>query len=583
MAEGEIERRLAAVVAIDVAGYSRLMGVDEDRTLAALKRHRDATMPIGEKHGGRMVGTAGDGELWEFPSVTEAVQSAIEVQEAMAERNADVPDEEKMLYRIGINLGDVMIDGDDIYGDGINVALRIEGLADPGGICLSRTVRDSIGDRLHINLEDLGDVEVKNIARPVRIFRVLGEGEQASAPARRNGAIRFKSVIAFVIVLALVAGGGLWWWQQKDFMTPVVQPKLSDASPGKPSLAVLPFANLSDDKNQEYFADGMTDDLITDLSKVSGLIVIARNSVFTYKGRAVKVQDVARDLNVTHVLEGSVRRAGGKVRINAQLILASTGAHLWAEKFDRDFQDVFALEDEVTGKIVEALRVKLTPVEKTNLARKPTGNLEAYDLYLRARQAHFERTVEGSRTALALYEQSIAKDPTFAEAFAGIAIAATDVWRFDFDSVLLGPIARLRAFEAAQKAIQLDPVNASAHAVLGLLGMVDGDHEDAMRLARKAVKLAPNDAEARVALATVLTYAGAHEEALEEMETAFRLSPAPPPHFYGFLGSTLFFNRLFDRAATALEKLRALQSPGWPQELAMVYAQLNRLGNPPEN
>ncbi len=552
------------------------MGADEDGTLSALKGHRNAAVPIGHKHGGRVVGTAGDGELWEFPSVTEAVLSAVEVQAVMAERNAGLPDERKMLYRIGINLGDVMIDGEDIYGDGINVAARIEALAEPGGVWLSHTVHDQIRDRMDLNLEDMGEVAVKNIARPVRVFRVLAEGEQSSTPARWSGTPWLKYASAVVVVLALVVGSSLWWWWQQAEYAPAVEADISDPLPDKPSVAVLPFDNLSGDKEQEYFADGMTDDLITHLSKVDGLFVIARNSVFTYKGRNVKIQEVAKDLSVRYVLEGSVRRAGGIVRINAQLINGKTGGHVWAEIFDRDMKDIFALQDEVTGEIVEALKVKLTPVEKTKLARKPTESLDAYDLYLRARQAHFERTVKGTRTALALYEQAIVEDPTFAEAFAGVAIAAMDVWRFDFDSVLLGPIARERAFEAAQRAMQLDPVNASAHAVLGLLRMVDSDHDSAMRLVRKAVALAPNDAEARVTLATVLTYAGAHGDALREIEIAFRLSPVPPPHFYGSLGSTIFFNRLNDRAAVELEKLRALRPPGWPRELAMVYAQLNR-------
>ncbi len=311
MADGEVTRRLAAIMAVDVAGYSRLMGKDEAGTLSRLKDLRALTDPISKEHGGRIVGMAGDGLLLEFPSVIEAVSCSQKVQAVMAEQNAPVPDEEKMLFRIGINLGDVMVDGDDIYGDGVNVAARIEALAQPGGICLSRTVRDNVRDRMEISLEDMGEVEVKNIARPVRVFRVLGEGEVAKAP-KKQFPVGQSIVAAAVLLLVVVVGGGggVWWWQEQPDFDPADPAKMAFTLPEKPSIAVLPFDNLTGDASQEYIGDGLAENIIADLSTSPDLVVIARNSTFAYKGKPTKVQTVAEDLGVRYVLEGSVQRSG---------------------------------------------------------------------------------------------------------------------------------------------------------------------------------------------------------------------------------------------------------------------------------
>ena len=397
------------------------MGADEEGTLATLKAHREAVTHIVQGHGGRIVGTAGDSLLLEFPSVIEAVLCAVEVQPMMAERNVDVPDDRKMLYRIGINLGDVMIDGDDIYGDGVNIAARLEGLANAGHVCISQTVLETVRDRIDVQFDDLGEVEVKNITRPVRVWRWSPAGQADAGPAEAIG---------------------------KTDTLP---------SPDQLSIAVLPFANISDDKEQEYFADGMTDDLITDLSNISGLIVIARNSVFTYKGKNVKVQEVAKDLNVTHVLQGSVRRAGGKVRINAQLINAGTGTHLWAETFDRDFKDIFQLQDDVAAEIVAALKLTLTLDEKQKLATRPTENLEAYETYLRARQAHLQLDIEGMSRAPELYEKAIDLDPTFAAAYAGDASVAAHIMLLSVADILNVGAARERSERSARRALNLNP------------------------------------------------------------------------------------------------------------------------------
>ena len=382
MTEGT-QRRLAAIVAIDVAGYSRLMGADEDATLAALKIHREATVPIGQAHGGRVVGTAGDGELWEFPSVTEAVTCAIEVQALMAARNAEIPGDQKMLYRIGINLGDVMIDGDDIYGDGINVAARIEALAEPGGICLSHTVHDQIRDRLDIAFEDMGEIEVKNIARPVRTYRVaLGQAKATARPARSRRAPRLAlvSAAAVVVLLAVVAGVLAWLqpWQ------PAFNPAL--ALPEKPSIAVLPFANLSDDPKQEYFADGMTEDLITDLSKRPDLFVIARNSSFAFRDQKLELSEIDRKLGVQYVVDGSVRRHGDRLRVNAKLVNVKTNGSIWADRFDGKLDRIFDFQDTIISRIVAAITGELSDTaSKSADQSKQRVSTAAYEKFLLAR------------------------------------------------------------------------------------------------------------------------------------------------------------------------------------------------------
>ena len=581
-----MERRLAAILAADVVGYSRLMGEDEAGTLMALKAHREKLIdPKVVEHKGRIVKTTGDGMLVEFPSVVEAVLCAVEIQKGMSERNAEVPEDRKMLYRIGINIGDVIIEGDDIYGDGVNVAARLEGLAEPGGICVRRVVRNQVRDKLSVGFQDMGEIEVKNIARPIRVFRVLPEGVTPK-PASRLGVGRPARGwrIGSAVVALLIIGGGIGFWL-KPWAPGLDLASVEGAAPplpDKPSIAVLPFVNISDDPEQEYFADGMTDDLITDLSKISGLFVIARNTVFTYKGRAVNVQEVGRDLGVRYVLEGSVRRAGDRVRVNAQLIDAATGYHLWAERYDRDYTNVFAVQDEVIGRIVSALKVKLTSAEQTQLARLPTENLKAYDNYLRAEQHYYSGDPSRLRKSLIAYEEAIALDPEFAGAYAGYARAAVDVWRFNYIQFMPSALARKTAKDAANKALELNAGIPTAHSVLALMRMVEGEHASAIEAARRAVYLDPNNSDAYVNLTVVLGYAGQHTEALEAITTALRLNPKPPRYLQSYYGWSLFMNRQYERAIEVLEPIREEaggmfgfgDSPG--ETLAMAYAMLGR-------
>ncbi len=585
-----MERRLAAILAADVVGYSRLMGKDEAATLAALKAHRAELIdPKANQYNGRTIKLMGDGALMEFPSVVEAVAFAVEVQLAMSARNTDLPEARQIHYRIGINIGDIIVEGDDIYGDGVNIAARLENLAEPGGICVRRNVRNQVRDKLDLDYEDRGEIKVKNIDRPIRVFSVVLDDKAEAlvtpvvAAPIKTGHRRWLAMAA-VLVLGLVAAGGLAWWQPwAPEVEPVPVKRMALPLPDKPSIAVLPFANLSDDKTQEYFADGLTDDLITDLSKVSGLFVIARNSVFTFKGKPVRIQDVAKELGVRYVVEGSVRRAGDKVRVNATLIDGNTGHHVWAERYDREITDLFALQDELIRQIVSALAVQLTRIEETQLAHRPAPKFEAYDLYLQAHDGYFSGDEARMRESLELYEQAWTIDPTFARAYAGYARLAADILRLRYARLMSSPVARKAAENAAMKALALDPTIPDAYSVLALLKLVDRDHDAAVQSAQRAVALDPNSADAHTTLAVVLSYAGLPEAALETIRTAIRLNPRPPPHFWIYYGLALFLNHRYDDAIAVLEPIAEIEDRSYrlvdtPREiLAMAYAQSGRL------
>jgi class 3 adenylate cyclase/TolB-like protein len=404
-----VHRRLAAILAADVVGFSRLMGEDEAGTLAALKTHLEELIePTVAAHEGRVVKLMGDGVLAEFPSAVEAVRCAIEVQRAMVERNAEVPEARQIQFRIGVNLGDVISEGDDIYGDGVNVAARLEGLAEPGGICLSSTVHLQVRNKVDVGFQDLGEKDLKNIAYPVHVFGVLLDGEPAPAPQPtkawpRGPAVQFLGML--LVVMILLGGGYVGWLKLQSLDTePASVERMALPLPEKPSIAVLPFGNI-------------TNDIITDLSKFKNVFVIASNSTFTYKGKPVKVQQVAEELGVRYVLEGSVQRTSERVRINAQLIDATTGQHLWAERYDRDTQNLFAIKDEIIETIVATLTFKVDTVERERVFRKDTENLEAYDYYLRGRDTWFGWTKEANAEAGKLFEKAIELDPNYARAY----------------------------------------------------------------------------------------------------------------------------------------------------------------------
>ena len=451
-----MERRLTAILAADVVGYSRLMGLDEAGTLASLKAHRHemADGKIAE-HQGRIFKLTGDGMLVEFPSVVNAVACAADIQRRMRARNIDVPEDRRIEFRIGVHLGDIIVEDNDIYGDGVNIAARIETVAKPGGVAVSASVRDNVGNRLDLTFEDMGEHALKNIDRPVRIF-AIDISDHTPSSAKPAAALAASTLPASE----------------------------------RPSIAVLPFNNMSGDPEQEYFADGITEDIITDLSKISGLSVIARNSVFTFKGKPVDIQDVTKRFNVSTVLEGSVRKVGQRVRVTAQLINSKDGTHLWADRYDRDLTDIFAIQDEITKTIVDQLKVRLLPEEKKAIAQTPTDNVEAYTYYLRGREFFHRRTKSSLQLARRMFTRATELDPRYARAYAGIA---------DCDSCLLSwhgvEISMESLLSTCAEALALDPNLAEAHASHGFALATNGRVEEGIAEFKRAIALDPNSHE----------------------------------------------------------------------------------------
>jgi adenylate cyclase len=534
MSEVSTLRRLAAILAADVVGYSRMIGEDESGTLAALRRvWGDVFNPAVARHRGRIVKMMGDGALVEFASAVDAVECAIAIQMAMGERALE--NEAKAIrFRIGINLGDIVIDGDDILGDGVNVAARLEGQAPPGGVLVSDAIRVQVrGKTAHV-FADAGKLTLKNIDRPVRAWR-WGEGA-SSAPA-------------------------------------VVK---SAAAPEKPSIAVLPFNNMSNDPEQEYFADGLVEDIITTLSKLAGLTVIARNSSFTYKGRAVDVRQAAKELGARYVLEGSVRKSGNRIRITAQLIDAESGAHLWAERYDRSIEDIFAVQDEITLILATEMQVNLTEGEQARLRYSTTTNVEAWNYWVQGLACYRSGLVskDGVGQARFHWEKALALDPNSASLNAMLAFIhyadARHSWWDDREIALEKSRAHLA------RALELDPDNADAHLIRGMLFNIERRFDEAVAAARKAIERAPSSADVAAFAASTLATSGAPDEAVVEIEKAMRLSPKYPANYLGIQGLVY---RLAGRneEAIAAFKTYSERSPGFGHaDLAIIYQQAGR-------
>ena len=583
MVEHSVERRLAAILCADIVGYSRLMGADEVGTLNRVEIHRAELIdPSIAAHNGRIVKTTGDGLLVEFASVVDAVQCAVGIQRAMAERNAAVPQEQQIVYRMGVNLGDVIVRDDDIFGDGVNVAARLEGLAEPGGICIERTVRNQVRDKLPLKFVDLGEQQVKNIARPVRVFRLLLDEtttsetvSPAARPARRG---RLAALAGGLAALIAALGVAVWLqpWAPGGGSDMATGPAL--ALPDKPSIAVLPFTNMSGDADQEYFADGMSEDLITDLSKISGLFVIARNSSFVYKGRSVDVKQVGRALGVRYVLEGSVRRAGNQVRITAQLINATTGGHMWAERYDGSLDDVFALQDEVTRKIITELAVRLTPTERARKARKETADGEAHDAFLRGWAHYLRSTADHYAQAVPHLQDAVRRDPNYGRAHAALA----SVYR---TARVRGWQGRLGltpddAFERAMEHLEtaMEHPTPLAHQVSSGILTSQGSHDEAIAEARRAIALNANDPAGHFAMARALAYAGQPALGADAIGKAMRLDPHFPPDYLFLLGLAQLGMEKYAAAAASLESAlkRAPDHGGALTFLVASYGHLKR-------
>jgi adenylate cyclase len=568
-----MERKLAAILSADVEGYSRLMGDDEVATVRTITQYREVIASAVARHSGRVVDAPGDNVLTEFSSVVDAVQCAVEIQRQLRSQNADLPLSRRMQFRIGINLGDVIVEGPRLYGDGVNIAARVESLAEGGGICLSGTAYDQVEGKLPFGYDFLGEQTVKNIARPVRVYRLRLEPRPSLGPplGKWTGDRRLvtRVVGAVAILLLLVAGGWAGWRWHRAHQSPGL------ALPDKPSVAVLPFANLSQDPTQEYFSDGVTEDLITGLSKVSGLFVIARNSVFTYKGKAVKVGDVGRDLGVRFVLEGSIQRAGDRVRITAQLVDATTGYHIWAERYDREVRDIFALQDEVTQKIVRTMAVKLTEGERGRMGRAPTGDPEAYDLVLRGHEAHKRTTREANVQSRRLFVKALDLDPEYARAYVGLGWSHLQSWQFLWST---DPESLERARELAERAIALDDTLAGAHLLLGQIYLWRKEHDRAIAQAERAVALAPNAADGYETLAEVLGWAGRAEESLRFIRQAMRLNPHYPFFYLWTLGHGYYLMRRTQDAVDALTRV-VQQNPNFLAAhayLAVLFTEMGR-------
>ncbi len=539
-----IQRRLAAIVSADVVGYSRLMGVDETGTLATLRAHRTEMIdPRITEHGGRIVKTMGDGLLLEFPSVVDATQCMVEIQLGMAKRNQGIEDDRRITFRVGINLGDIIIEGEDILGDGVNVAARLQEISEPGGISISRRVYEDVQERLDAKFDDAGEQSLKNIARPVQVWRW--------SPAETSADIATETVTDEILPL-----------------------------PDKPSIAVLPFDNMSGDPEQEYFADGMVEDIITALSRSPWLFIIARNTTFTYKGENIDIKRVAQELGVRYVLEGSVRKAGNRIRVTAQLIDGSTGGHVWSERYDGELTDIFDLQDEITRNVVATVltQVHLTASEPTRKSNRP--DLTVWELTMRGWQLLYDFSAESFATAKTLLEQAIAHDPNSAEAHLVLALIHHHDAFMGFASDV--QTTQTTAHELALRATRLDDQNEYAHWALGISYFGLGRHKESIAALERALELNPNCSVAYGSLGTALSLVGRGDEAIANSEIAIRSNPRDPSIFFRFtvIGMAHYLAGRYDAAIEWADKA-VHRMPSWYLGHFLVVAshvQADRLG-----
>jgi adenylate cyclase len=581
MTTQEVKRKLAAIFSADVKGYSRLMGEDEEWTLRTLKTYKDVMGNLVQQHRGRVVDAPGDSVLADFGSVVDAVQCAVEIQQVLRAKNAMLPENRRMEFRIGINLGDVIEEGEQIYGDGVNIAARLEGLADAGGICISGSAYEQIENKLPLKYEYLGEHDVKNIAKPVRVYRAQiepGEPFQVRVKAKVEGK-NWKYVAIAAAVVVIIAAAALWQFVLRPSPPPVEKAdpkKMVLPLPDKPSIAVLPFTNMSDDPKQEYFSDGLTEEIITALSKTPRIFVIARNSTSTYKGKAVKVKQVAEELGVRYILEGSVRKSENHVRVTAQLIDALTGKHLWAERYDRDLKELFAIQDEITLEIIRALQVNLTEGEQARVIGRSTKNLQAYLKALEALMEFARMDKQGSMKAKQLAKEAISLDPNYAFPYSVLSSAhLLDLW-FDFsespkDSMKL-------AVEAAQKALALDPSDPRTHLGWVNLYIMQREYDKAISSAERAVSLNPGGARPLFALAMAVYYSCRFGEAVTFYEQAIRLDPFPSSIGFRNLGGAYRCVGRHEESVKHLKKALELSSNDLfaHLSLAITYVKLGR-------
>jgi adenylate cyclase len=574
MTEERAKRKLSGILSADAVGYSRLMQKDEASTIVTLAESKELMSKLIQQYRGRVVDAPGDNLLAEFGSVVDATECAVKIQQELKAKNAERPDNRKMPFRIGVNLGDVIEEEDRIYGDGVNIAARLEGLAQPEGICISRTAYDHLKNKLELGYEYLGEHSVKNIAEPVRVYRVLMEPEAAGkviGEKRFLGKISRRAAIATIITLIVVAGGLAGWavyLYQSKRIEPASLDKMAYQLPDKPSIAVLPFNNLSGNPEQEYFSDGITEDIITALSKHPNLFVIARNSTYAYKGKPVKVQKVAEDLGVRYVLEGSIQKTGQKVRLTTQFIDALKGYHIWSERYDREMKDIFALQDEITLKVLKALDVKLIRGEPGKALGSGIDSLEVYIKGLQARNYLYQWNREGIIESRKLTEEVIRMAPQYATAYQGLA----GVYMMEvFLGMSQSPRESLmKAIELCKKAISLDDSLPGAHGLLGFLYVQIRQYDKGIAECEKAIELAPSSADVYSFMAQGLNYSGRPEEAIAYNDKAFRLNPTGAPTYYYSGASLSYFltGRYDDTIKVCNEALKR-----WPKN-TLAYARL---------
>jgi adenylate cyclase len=535
MVSTNVKRKLVAILSADVEGYSRLMGNDEASTIHTLTAYKEAMTAHINQNRGRVVDAPGDNLLAEFASVVNAVQCAVEIQRELAERNKELPEKRKMAFRIGVNLGDVVEEKDRTYGDGVNIAARLENICEGGGVCISGTAFEHVGNKLDLKYEDFGDHEVKNIEKPVRVYRVQMETD--SAVARLNESLEL---------------------------------------PEKPIIAVLPFTNLSGDKEQNYFSDGLTEEIMTTLSKLPNLLVIDRYSTFTYKGKPVKVKQVAEELGVSHMLEGSVRKAGDKVRITAQLIDTLTGHHLWSERYDRALKDIFEIQDQIAMNILTALQVKLTHGEQARVLAKGTKNLEALEKFWQGLSHLWLITQESNIIAREIAKEAIALDPEYPAPYFILGFThLSDVW---FAWTKTPQVSLESAYKLGKKIVALDDSWEIGHLILSMVYILIRQHEKAIAEGKRAVSLSPNGSMALWSLAEALRYSGRHKEAIAGYKKALRLSPFPPGYYFYGLARSYFFMGQYEEAITASKKALQSAPDSLPAHygLAAIYALAGR-------
>jgi adenylate cyclase len=579
MAQEGFKRKLSAILSADVEGYSRLMGDDEEATVRTITSYRTAIADLVQQFRGRVVDTPGDNILTEFTSVVDAVNCAVEIQRDLAERNTELPYNRQMQFRIGVNLGDVIEEDGRIYGDGINIAARVESLSQAGGICISGRAYDQVENKLGLEYENLGEHQVKNITRPIRVYRVMsypGAAAHRVVQAKETLRHRWRKIgFAVAVIVGIVVVLGVWqFYIKRPSVEPASVEKMALPLPDKPSIAVLAFDNLSGDPEQEYFSDGISEDIITALSKSDSLFVIARNSTFTYKGKAVKVKQVAEELGVRYVLEGSVRKSEDRVRITAQLIDAVAGDHLWAKRYDRDIKDIFALQDEITMKIVTALQVKLAEGDQARMWSKKFKN---FDVKLKAMEA-LSLWRKGTVESFIRYGQ-IAQEIVDMAPEASLGYRLLGWYNWYLARAGKSPRESIgKAFKLAQKALSIDESDPSSHGLLGSVYLMMRKYEKAIAAGERSIELEPNGAMVHGLLGLTLGYAGRPDEAIGYLNKGIRLNPFPAYWYFAHLGRCYMLKGQYEDALTALKKAlhRSPDAFSTHVYLVIIYALLDR-------